>query len=104
MLFENEVRATKLLHRKLLSTSQLTEDIIAELDVKCCLCLGLHHPNLVEFIKVTKVDNEVVIITESMTMNLYTYLKQSSDTSEAFSLDTQVSLCINISQGLQELH
>lgn len=101
VLFESKVRAAKLIHRKLLNTSQSTEDTTAELDAKCCLCLGLHHPNLVEFIKVTKVDNEVVIVTESMTMNLYTYLKQSS---EAFSLDTQVSLCINISQGLQELH
>ena len=99
VLSESKVRAAKLLHRKLLSASQSTEEVIAELDAKCCSCLGLHHPNLVEFIKVTQVDNEVTIITESMTLNLFTYLKQSS---EAFSLDTQISLCI--SQGLQELH
>ena len=100
-LFDNKVCAVKLICRKLLNTSQSIEEVIAELDAKCHLCLGLHHPNLVEFIKVTKVDNEATVITELMTMNLYSYINQNN---KAFSLDTQVSLCGNISQGLQELH
>jgi len=102
ILFENKVRAAKLLHRKLLNSSQSTENITAELDARCHLCLGLHHPNLVEFIRITKVENEVAVITELMTMNLCTYINEQNG--KPFSLDLQVSLCMDISQGLQELH
>ena len=100
VLFESKVHAAKLLHKKLLNTFRSTENIVAEFDAKCRLCLGLHHPNLVEFIRVTKVDDEVAIVTELMTMSLHAYIKQN----EIFSLDKQVSLCLDISQGLQELH
>lgn len=87
----------KLLHKTLLSSGQSHEHLIAKVTKQCNT---LHHPNLVTFIGMTEVDKRPAIMTELMEVNLFTYIEQNSD----LTLDTEVSLCKDMSRGLQELH
>lgn len=100
-VFNGKWCTAKLLYGKLLKSDQPTEYLITEFNERCTICLGLRHSNLVKFIKVTEIDNEIAIINEAMQMNLSTYIKQKGSD---FSLDDQVSLCLDMSKGLCELH
>ena len=101
ILFKGELRTVKLLYGKLLKPNQSTEHLVSEFNERCTICLGLNHSNLVKFIKVTQINTEVAIINKSMQMNLPTYIKQKGSD---FSLSDQVSLCLDMSDGLRELH
>ena len=87
----------KILHKTLLKHSQSNKELVAKVIEHCST---LHHSNLVTFIGVTEVDDQPTIMTELMDINLFTFIEQG----DKLTLDTQVSLCKDMSQGLQELH
>ena len=97
MNYEGTWCTAKALHKTLVSSSQSNEDIVANVKKHCST---LHHTNLVTFIGVTEVDKQSVIMTELMEVNLFTYIEQNTE----LTLDTQVSLCKDMSRGLEELH
>ena len=100
-VFNGKLCTAKLLYGKLLKPNQSTEHLVSEFNERCTICLGLNHSNLVKFIKVTQINTEVAIINKSMQMNLPTYIKQKGSD---FSLSDQLSLCLDMSNGLRELH
>lgn len=100
MNFEGTWCTAKVLHKTLLSFSQSSEHLVAEVKKKCGT---LHHANLVMFTGVTEVDKQPIIMTELMEVNLFMYIEQHSKFSN-LTLDTQMSLCNDMSRGLEELH
>ena len=102
VLFKGELCTVKLLYGKLLKPNQSTKHVVSEFnELRCVIRLNLDYTNLVKFIKVTQINNEVAIINNLMQMNLLTYIKQKGSD---FSLSDQVSLCLDMSNGLRELH
>lgn len=87
----------KILHKMLLSYSHSNEELVAEVKKQCNT---LHHPNLVTFIGITEVDEQPIIMTELMEVNLFTYIEQNNN----LTLDTQISLCKDMVRGLEVLH
>ena len=100
-IFKGKACTAKLLYGKLLKHNQSIEQLVSEFNERCTVCFHLDHSNLVKFIKVIQVNNEIVIINESMQMNLPTYMKQKGSD---FSLGDQFSLCLDMSNGLYKLH
>ena len=86
----------KLLNRELLKPNQPAEHVqlVAEFNEKCTICLGLDYCNLVKFIEITQIDEEMAIINEAMQMNLSTFIKQKGID---FSLFDQLSVCLDMS-------
>ena len=101
VFFKEKWCTAKLLLKKLLKPYQSTENLVTEFSKKCTICLVLDQSNLVKFVKVTQIGNEVAIINETIEMNLSAYIKQKGNN---FSLDDQVSLCLDMAKGLSELH
>ena len=97
MNYEGTWCTAKVLHKILLNSSKFNEDVVTKVKKHCSI---LHHANLVTFIGVTEVDKQPAIMTELMEVNLFTYIEQNTE----LTLDTQVSLCKDMSRGLEELH
>jgi len=97
MHYEGIWCTAKVLHKIIVNHSQSTDDLVAKVKKYCS---NLNHLNLVAFIGVTEVDKQPVIMTELVEVNLFTYIEQNSK----LSLDTQFSLCRDMSRGVEELH
>ena len=93
--------AVKVLHKALLDSSQSVTEMVAGMKKKCSQCLDLHHPNLSKLIDITEINNRPALITELMEVNLSTYITRKGG---SVSLDLQVLLSLDMSQGLEALH
>ena len=100
-IVKNKLCAMKILHIKLLEHGRSVAKLVAEFKSKCLACFGIDHHNLVKLIDISEVDNQVAIVTELMQLDLCTYITLSGG---SLSLDVQVSLSIDMSQGLEALH
>ena len=100
--FKKRNCAAKTLYKKLLDQSQPITKIIAEFKKNCAVCFELHNPNLVTFIDISEAENQLILITEVMKVNLFTYIK---DKGSEVSLDIQqqLLLCMGMSHGLEAL-
>ena len=94
-------RAVKVLHKALLDPSQSVTEMVAVMKKKCSQCLDLHHPNLSKLIDIYEINNRPALITELMEVNLSTYITRKGG---GVSLDLQVLLSLDMSQGLEALH
>ena len=99
--FESRVHAAKVMHKKYLDPSQTTTDIVADIKKNFTVLLDIHNANLVEFFGIFEAENEAVFITELKQMNLFAYIMEKDG---SLSLDLQVSLCMDMSRGLEALH
>ena len=99
--FENRVHALKVMDKKYLDPGKTTADIVADIKKNLTVLSDIHNPNLVEFFGVFEAESKPVFITELKQMNLFAYIMEKDG---SLSLDLQVSLCMDMSQGLEALH
>ena len=99
--FENRVHALKVVHKEYIDPSQTTADIVADIKKNLTVLSDIQNPNLVELFGVFEAENKPVFITELKQMNLFTYIMEKDG---SLPLDLQVSLCMDMSRGLEALH
>jgi len=100
-VFENRVRAAKVLHKKFTDPGQPITEVIAKFEKNVVMLSELHNPNLVKFIAISEIENQPVFITELIQTNLFNYIKEKEG---SLSLDLQIQLCTGVFQGLEALH
>ena len=99
VIFEASWRGTRIAVKKL--PSNLNEKLLKEFYKEATLMRSLRHPNILQYLGVSHVGNEISICMEFMELgSLYRLLHSNSQ----FSRDKIKSICLDTAKGMNYLH